>query len=761
MSIYPGLRRIDNSYVISTPYLVDLSPVRDLFMLRKKADSRRKRGAVSVVTIRRDIGGGSSRRPVERTPCGAVRRRMPLGFRRRQRRLKLRGRGDGRFAFGLTVARFDAAALKKPQGVVVRQARGRERLARTAMMVVVSLIAFAAVGRGAPASALEVFGIKFGGSSSAVPEGALAYQTTLNVNGGHDGLGDALKQRSTLVSNEKTGATDLYALLAQARNDQVQLKAALFAEGYYAGRIDIRLADRPIENVAPETVSVDGAAPVPVIVSIEAGPQFRFGTIVLDGAAQQPSDVASDVVIAARDVGLVEGEVAKSSAVVQAEDKLVEKWRANGYPFAQVADRDIVADHATQKLAVRLTVKPGPPAVYGWVNVSTSGELSREKIAQQSAVRSGEKFNPKDLQKTRDRLRKLPSVESVRITEGEMVDAGGGIPVTVDVTERKPRYIGATASLSTLDGAEVQAYWGHRNFFGEGEHLRIEGAVSRIGSDGISQLEYDAAAILTKPGVFDRDTNLFTEFRIKREHPDTYDSLSVSAKSGLTRVFTPELSGSLALAAKFTRVDDAFGESDYVLLSMPGQLSYDTRDNPLDATEGVLITGTVTPTVDVANSAGYVATEGQIATYRAIDPDRRIVAAMRVAAGSVAGASLADVPATTRFFAGGGGSVRGYEYRSLGPAIGREVIGGLSYASATAEIRARVTDKVGIVPFIDVATVSDRSWPDFSEAVYVGAGVGLRYYTALGPLRIDLAMPVTNKEGQSKFAFYVGLGQAF
>lgn len=685
---------------------------------------------------------------------------MPLGFQTRQRRYMPRGRGEGRFAFRLSdwlgLARFGAVARKPARGAV-RQAKGRERVARIAITVAVTLIAFAAVGRGAPAAAIEVFGIKFGGASSSVPEGALAYQTTLNVSGGHDGLSDALKQRSTLVSNEKTGATDLYTLLARARNDQVALKAALFAEGYYAGRIDIRLADRALDKLEPETVSVDAATPVPVVVSIEPGPQFHFGAIVLDGDAQQ----LSDVVVAARDVGLIEGEVAKSSAVVQAEGKVVEKWRANGYPFARIADRDIVADHATQKLAVRLTVAPGPPAVYGWVNVSSSGDLSREKISQQSAVRPGEKFNPKDLQKTRDRLRKLPSVESVRIIEGEHVDAGGGIPVTVEVTERKPRYIGATASMSTLDGAEVEAYWGHRNFFGEGEHLRIEGAVSRIGSDGISQLEYDAAAILTKPGVFDRDTNLFTEFRIKREHPDTYDSLSVSAKSGLTRVFTPELTGSLALAAKFTRVDDAFGESDYVQISLPGQLSYDTRDNALDATEGVLITGTVTPTVDVANSAGYVATEGQIATYRAIDPDRRIVAAVRVAAGSVAGASLADVPATSRYFAGGGGSVRGYEYRSLGPEFGREVIGGLSYASASAEIRARVTDKIGIVPFIDVATVSERAWPDFSEAVYVGAGVGLRYYTALGPLRIDLAMPVTNREGQSKFAFYVGLGQAF
>nr|HPR08805.1 BamA/TamA family outer membrane protein [Denitromonas sp.] len=410
---------------------------------------------------------------------------------------------------------------------------------------------------------------------------------------------------------------------------------------------------------------------------------------------------------------------------------------------------------------VHFKVDPGPPAVYGWVGVSGAPTLDHQTVLEQSKLTPGRRFRPSDLKRARDRLVKMPSVESVRIVEGRSVDAGGGLPVNLEVIERKPRYFGATASVSTTDGAEVEAHWGHRNFFGQGEHLRVEGTVSRIGSEDISQLEFDAAAIYTKPGILDVDTDLFSEFRVTREHPDAYESMDGGVKVGLARVFNPNLSGSIALAAKFSRVDDAFGTSDYLLVSLPVEAAYDTRDNRVDATRGVSISGALIPTADTISGATFVKSEFHAAAYRSLDGDGRAVLAGRVSAGSVAGASLADVPASTRFFAGGGGSVRGYEYRSLGPTIDGEVIGGLGYVGATAELRLRVSDSFGLVPFIDFASVTDKAWPSLDGDYYVGAGLGLRYYTALGPLRIDVATPLTECDNNPTVAVYVGLGQSF
>lgn len=629
---------------------------------------------------------------------------------------------------------------------------------RTARSLAVLAIAFALFAETRPARADDAFGMPLFGDSSSVPAGALAYSVTLNVDEAGEGdLKGLIASISRLMAQEKHGAGDAFTLVARARGDVAQIQAALYSEGYYAGDIAIQVGGQKLDGLDPSTLKFDSGSSAAVVIDVAAGPRFVFGDVSLSQTSQH--NAAPN--LTGRDLGLSQGMPAKSGAIIAASEKLVEAWRASGFPLARIADQNIAADHARKAVNVKFKVDPGAPAVYGWVGVSGAPTLDHQTVLEQSKLTPGQRFRPSDLKRARDRLVKMPSVESVRIVEGNAVDAGGGLPVNLEVIERKPRYFGATASVSTTDGAEIEAHWGHRNFFGQGEHLRVEGAVSRIGSEEISQLEFDAAAIYTKPGIMDVDTDLFSEFRVTREHPDAYESLDGGVKVGLARVFNPQLSGSIALAAKFSRVDDAFGSTDYLLVSVPIEAAYDTRDNRVDATRGVSISGALIPTVDTISGAAFVKSEFSASAYRSLDGDGRAVLAGRVSAGSVAGASLSDVPASTRFFAGGGGSVRGYEYRSLGPSIDGDVIGGLGYVGASAELRLRVSESFGLVPFIDFASVTDNAWPSFDGDYYVGAGLGLRYYTALGPLRIDVATPLTERDNRSAVAVYVGLGQSF
>ena len=242
---------------------------------------------------------------------------------------------------------------------------------------------------------------------------------------------------------------------------------------------------------------------------------------------------------------------------------------------------------------------------------------------------------------------------------------------------------------------------------------------------------------------------------------DTYESRTFGGGAGLEHRFSETLKGSSAVNVEWADIDDAFGSNTFLLVSLPSRLDYDARDDKLEPTAGLRGTLDVEPLADVLGGTLAMVAKGELSSYRALTDDGRMVVAGRLAAGSIVGASLSDIPATRRFFLGGGGSIRGFEYRSIGAMSGGTVVGGLSFWEASAEVRFRATDKIGIVPFIDAGAAYEEAYFDFAEDIYVGAGVGLRYYTPLGPLRFDVAVPVHPELDLKDIAFYVGLGQSF
>ncbi len=585
----------------------------------------------------------------------------------------------------------------------------------------------------------------------------LSYTTEVRVEAAGEIVASAIKSNSILIEQQQHGATDLASLVARALADQERLLAVLYDEARYGGSVRVSIAGKPLDTIdLAADIGQDGEA-LAVAIDVIPGDAFRFGDIAITSSTR----VDGGPVITPGDYGLVTGAPARSSIIVSALDKIVARWRAAGYPFASIGEKEISADHASKRVNVRVAVNTGAPAVYGWISVVGPKRLSNRVVAEQSALRSGRRYQPDDLEKTRERLRKIEVIESVRIIEGKAVDESGGIPITLEVKERKPRYIGATAFVTTLDGAEIEAHWGHRNLFGDGESLRVEGSVSRLGTAPFEELAFDVSATLTKPGILDIDTNLFMRFEVQREVNDVYLSDAVLTQAGINRRFSPQLTGSVALESRFVRSEDELGSADYALFSIPGDVSYDTRDNRFNPASGVRSHVEVAPVTDVRTGSSFIVGDFDAASYWAVDEDARVIVAARVRGGSIVGGALEDTPASYRFLEGGGNSVRGYEHRSLGAIVGGRVVGGRSFAGASLELRLRPTEQIGIVPFIDVATVSVDSVPKFSDTVYVGAGIGVRYFTAIGPIRLDVAAPLTDRDGRSKFGVYVGLGQAF
>lgn len=291
------------------------------------------------------------------------------------------------------------------------------------------------------AHAVDVLGMQLFGSNAKVPEGTIAYTTAFHVLGGDGDLEKELRASSILESKEKEGVADLFSLASRARADHERLIAALYADARYGATIAIKVAGQPLDALRDEKIDVPAGQSLVVDLEIDPGARFQFGQIIFDQSG--PTDVAP--VMEPAHYGLRSGEPAQSTQIITAIDKVREAWREHGYPLARIVRKDISADHARAAVDLHVTIDPGPPAVYGWVNVTGASGLSTGTIADQSALRPGRRYDARDLRTARERLRKLESIESVRVVEGSRVDEAGGIPMTLEVTERKPRYFGATA----------------------------------------------------------------------------------------------------------------------------------------------------------------------------------------------------------------------------------------------------------------------------------------------------------------------------
>ena len=393
--------------------------------------------------------------------------------------------------------------------------------------------------------------------------------------------------------------------------------------------------------------------------------------------------------------------------------------------------------------------------------VEGTEKVDRDFTEYMTGLKRGRRYSPDEIDDARDRLLGLEVFNSVTLKEADKLDPNGNIPIDVKVSERKRRYFGIGGTASSTEGLGLEGYWGHRNLFGQAEKLRIEGAISGIGSNEFTGLNYNAGIMFEKPGVIGPASKFFARFSTVFEHPDAYDNFSVKGSTGLSYELDQRQTVSAEAALEYSKIDDAFGKHTYLIASVPLQYVYDNRDDRLNPTQGFRALAYAEPSYDILNGTTFVKLRGEGSAYLALDTSGKFVLAGRAALGSIVGTSLENVPANRRFYAGGGGSVRGYAYQGIGPKDSNgQPIGGLSLFETSVEMRIAATDTIGIVPFVDAGTVSTAELPDLAD-MKVGAGVGLRYLTAFGPLRIDAAVPLNREPGDPHFAIYAGIGQAF
>lgn len=626
-----------------------------------------------------------------------------------------------------------------------------------------ALVGLTLVSAPGVAHGLEIFGIRLFGEEEPAETGVidpLAYSVELQVTGGNAAVEEAVKNASSLWSGRDEPASGATGLLVMARGDYRRILAALYSEGYYGGSIAILVDGREAAELAADA-ALSGTPEV--LIRVEAGPQFRFRTAEIVNPAPPPATSDDDVEDpAAR--GYAPGEVARSEAVLRAERLAREAWRQQGHAKAEAAERRVVADHPSDSIEARIVMRPGPRAAYGEVGVRGARRMNPAFVARQTGLKPGQEYDPDDLERARERLARLEVFRSLRLEEAEDIGDDGLLPIDVVVEERPLRRIGAGASYSTVDGAGIEAYWLHRNLFGQAERLRFDMRLGGIATTEVDPEEYDyeLSGAFLKPGVFTPDTDFLFNLKGERSDLERYRETSVRGESGFRHIFSEDLSGRALVNAERAEFEDDLGIRRFTTLGLETGLLYDSRDSKTDPTGGLYGDLVAEPfyEFDFDNAAFKLTAEAR--GYLGFGAENRLVAAARVKAGSLVGPSSQETPPDRLYFAGGGGSVRGYPYRGIGVETGTgETVGGRSLIEGSLELRARITESFGLVGFVDAGYVSRDSLPGLDEDLLVSAGLGIRYYTSLGPLRLDVALPLDPRPGDPDYGLYVGIGQAF
>lgn len=561
--------------------------------------------------------------------------------------------------------------------------------------------------------------------------------------------------------------------------DIPRLTEALWASGYYDAEIRATVVGAPVyadgrgaDAAALAAEKLRNQSQVPIRIEITPGPLFHLRNVrLLDSRSRAPIDEA----LIPRKFYEHDVEApARAAALQQLQAVWVDELRAKSYPLAKMVELRPTVLHPENAMDVVAMIDPGPRAGIGEARLSGSPGIDPVVIRSFIYLEEGEDYSPQKLADARKSIARVEAVGSVKVEDGERLDANGNLPLLVQTAERKRHAVGADLVFSNVDGPGVRAYWTDRNLFGGAERLRfdLEGGLAPFGSsksfNGLSSITLNdlvgrAKASFVKPALSGTRNDLLLDAGMVREKTDYYWAYYGTISGAIRHRFADTASVQAGLEFERGHTFDAFGPHDYSLVGFPLSANYDGTDNPLAPTSGVRAVANVTPYVkSFSDSVGMVQSKAQVSGYRALDADSWYVLAGRLAVGSIIGAAIEDIPASHRFFAGGGGSVRGYRYRSLSPDAGLGFpVGGRSLLEASVEARVKVTESIGVVPFYDTGAAFASEYPDFQSSMRSSAGLGLRYYTSIGPVRLDVAMPLGRRPGESKFAVFIGVGESF
>ncbi|HEY1750999.1 MAG TPA: autotransporter assembly complex family protein [Caulobacteraceae bacterium] len=580
----------------------------------------------------------------------------------------------------------------------------------------------------------------------ASPGLALAAEPRAEVQGDFDKFLKTEIERAVGVA--KTRPASRVDARRRAREAGESAIAVLRSEGYY---------DYTVEADVGE-----GDTP-PAIVRITPGPRSLIASPAIDWDGAAPD--AATVAAAEKALALKAGAPGRSEDVIAAEGRVAAEVRKRGYADAAVHPRKVVVDHEGHTVEPTFHIAAGGLVRLDGVKLVAKGRIRRPWVTSLAPWKAGDVYDPSKIAKLERRLREAQVFNSVTVSLAPPADAQNGLrPVVVSLADRPPHSLELGGGYSTSEGAGVDAKWVLYNQLGQADTVTFTGRLAQI------QQKIDAE--LDLPDWRQPDQTFKIGGDIFADDTQAYDDDGLGLRVGVERHYTKttfiDLGG--AIDDVDTRENTSINpngiavgqELKLLIFSTTLGFALDQSSNALDPVRGWRVQAEADPTyVTGDRTLPYLKLQGQVSGYLPLQSDGGTVLAARLKLGSIVGGDIPAVPADRRFFAGGGGSVRGFGYQKVGPQLADGTpIGGASLFETSFELRQHLSGPWGLVGFIDAGSLGPTFVPDFSH-VDVGAGVGVRYNLGFGPLRLDLATPVTRRKGDPWVELYLSIGQSF
>ena len=597
---------------------------------------------------------------------------------------------------------------------------------------------------------------------------------------------DTLKATSDLLSLRKTAPVGPFALIGRARTDLDRLKTVLESYGYYQSYVAITIDDLPLDDpmLGEELTrrAADNEARVRITFSI--GPIYHLRNITIDGDI--PKDARSSLALAT-------GDPAVASEVLAGGERLQTALADQGYAFAKVDTPVAHEDPQNRVLDVTFQAVTGPRVRIGKIRFRGLRQVKEEYVRRRLLLHEGEDYGASRIESARKDLLAAGVFSSVSVQMGtEAESKAGAVPLTFRVRERKQHAAGINAAYSSDLGGSTGFNWTNRDVSGKADSLTLSAtAINLGGGTATTGIGYDINGKYLIPDWKTRDQSLQTSVGALRQSLEAYDQTALTTGVTVNRKLSKIWSASAGITAGEERIDQECVTRNYTLFALPLAATLNTTglDSPLeDPTQGVRASASIAPTLSIRSSSSlnagcpadalpeatsggpnavFLITQVSIAYYLDLNSiglnstRKRSILALRALGGLASGASEFSLPPDQRFYAGGSGTIRGYRYQSIGPVFpDGNPKGGTAIGAGSVEYRQRVGTSLGFAVFVDAGQVSDNL-NALSGSLRFGGGAGVRYYTPIGPIRLDLAAPIGRRAGDDKFEIYIGLGQAF